>query len=158
MTVVDIVQQQKEMKAHVIPFVLWPQQWEGYPGEHQLAWQLYKLTTSERGKIPTESGVYTLLVQPGVAEHPAVSYLMYVGKHQSLRKRFREYLTSERRETGRPKVFGGLKIYSDYVWFCFAKVPIESLHDVEDELLIAFARLPWNERYPARISKVVNAW
>src|SRR2546426_704434 len=77
--------------------------------------------------IPASPGVYSLLLRPGIADHPACSYLMYVGKTRSLRRRFREYLTREKQETGRPKIFRLLMKYPDHVWFCFTNASNDAI-------------------------------
>src|SRR5207249_11051749 len=102
--VVDLIRIQDEMKAHTREFALWPLKWQEYvPGNY--AWQLRRLHAADVNTVPDSAGVYTLLIQPGIATHPSCSYLMYVGRSDSLRRRFRDYLGPERRATGRPKIY-----------------------------------------------------
>jgi len=63
--------------------------------------------------------IYTLLIQPGIANHPACSYVMYVGPAVDLSKRFGDYLTKERLESGRPNIVEPLHVYENHVWLCF---------------------------------------
>ncbi len=126
------------MKAHLHEFVLWPHKWQAFRDICVLTWQTYQLIERERPSIPDEAGIYTLLIQPGIANHPACSYVMYVGKATSLRRRFGEYLNKERRETGRPKLFWLLNTYLDHTFFCCAPVSETNLRAVEDALIAAY--------------------
>ena len=155
--VIDLIRQQNELIAHECRFVLWPRQWANYENRHALDWRIRRLAEAERPDIPNEPGVYTLLIQPDIAAHPACSYLMYVGKAERLRRRFRDYLVREKREKGRPKIFRGLNLYSSYLWFCFTLAPVEILGDVEDTLLNAYVP-PWNDQLPAEIRGTVGAF
>ena len=157
MTVTDIIDQQNQFKAHTWEITLWPQAWAAFPGSHELSWSICRLGDAERGTIPEESGIYTLLVQPGIAEHIACSYLMYVGQTVSLKDRFGRYLTTERRAAGRPKIFRLLNIYSEYVWFCYTVLDKVFLDAVENELMKAYYP-PCNDQYPVEVSKVIGAF
>ena len=157
MPVVDIIQEQDEFKSNKISFVLWAQKWAEFDDSLKLTWVTHRLAASESLRIPTTPGIYTLLIQPGIAYHPACSYLMYVGQTRSLRRRFGEYLQRERRETGRPKVLRLLNKYSDHVWFCYTSLAEPILTSVEDALLNAYLP-PANDRYPAEISRVTEAF
>lgn len=134
--VVDIIQTQNELRDHGHWFTLWPERWSTYSDVHE--WNLSRLADSELHNIPADPGIYTLLALPGIADHPACSFLMYVGQTVSLRRRFGEYLNKERRESGRPKMFRFLNMYSDQVWFCFTLVDKASLDAVEDGLRDAY--------------------
>ncbi len=152
---VDIIQAQNEMRIHQYSFTLWPQRWATYSEMHE--WKLSKLIASERDKIPIGSGIYTLLTIPEIANHPACSYLMYVGQTVSLRRRFGEYLNQEQRESGRPKIFRFLKMYSKQVWFCFTLVDPSLLDATEEGLKNAYIP-PLNDRYSGVLGKVVGAF
>jgi len=155
MPVFDIIQEQDEMKAHEHHFILWPRQWKKYLETHN--WKIYRLDAIEKDRIPNRSGVYSLLVQPGIANHPACSYLMYVGKTASLRRRFMDYLNERKRETGRPKIFRVLNKYKDYMCFCYTTVCRNDLSGVENNLLIAYIP-PNNDQYPAEIRRLTGAF
>ena len=157
MVVTDIINEQDEFKAHCYEFALWRRKWQEYRDICVLDWQLYPLADHERPSIPDQPGIYTLLVQPGIASHPACSYLMYVGQTTSLRRRFGEYLTSEKRETGRPKIFRLLNMYPDHAWFCFSLVPDANLDVVEAALLTAYIP-PANDQLPAQVRRVTGAF
>src|SRR5579864_635031 len=107
MAVTDIINEQNEFSAHTYAVTLWPKRWKGYSNPHPLKWTLVKLEDASRkaNAVPSGAGIYTLLVQPGIADHPSCSFLLYVGQTKSLLARFGDYLTSEKKETGRPKIF-----------------------------------------------------
>ena len=152
---IDIMQAQNEMRIHQHSFTLWPQRWATYSEIHE--WNLSRLVASERDKIPTSSGIYTLLMIPEIANHLACSYLMYVGQTVCLQRRFGEYLNKERRESGRPKMFRFLNLYSDHVWFCFTLVDLSLLDATEDGLRDAYIP-PLNDSYSGELSRVVGAF
>ena len=155
MPVFDIIQEQDEMKVHEHRFILWPRQWKKYVATHN--WTSCNLDAKDKDRIPKQSGVYSLLVQPGIANHPACSYLMYIGKTTSLRRRFMDYLNERKRETGRPKIFRVLNKYKDYVYFCYTTIHENDLSNVEDNLLIAYMP-PNNDQYPAEIRHLTGAF
>jgi len=155
MAVVDIIQEEDDMKAHEHHFILWPRQWKKYLDTHN--WQTYRLDTTEKDRIPNQSGVYSLFIQPGIANHPACSYLMYVGQAKSLQRRFMDYLNERKRGTGRPKIYRFLNKYQDYVWFCCTTVRKVDLTKVEDNLLNAYIP-PANDQYPAEIRRIIGAF
>lgn len=149
-----------ELATSLHTVVLWTAKWLAYADATPLSWVTHRLDRAERPAVPTDGGVYTLLVQPGVAAHPAASFLMYVGKAKNLRNRFEQYLGSERRLTGRPKIYRRLIRYSDHLWFCCAPLPgvaNDVLRQVEDALLMAYVPA-WNDQLPAEISGVVRAF
>lgn len=155
MELFDIIKEQDDLKANEHRFFLWPRQWAKCVDIHK--WQIYKLDESEIDRIPIQSGVYSLLIQPGIADHPACSYLMYIGQATSLRKRFMDYLNERKRETGRPKIYRLFNKYQSFVFFCCAAVEKSDLTKVENNLLNAYIP-PANDQYPAEIRKIVKAF
>jgi len=103
----DLLDEQDAIKANSYTIVLWKEKWENYLNKstysHQ--WYYYKLESTNSSNIPQKPGIYTLLIQPGIANHPLCSYLMYVGKAKSLCRRFKQYLTSEKKRTEDLKFF-----------------------------------------------------
>jgi len=153
----DVIEQQDALIQRQYVFILSTDHWAAYADDTIKDWHLERLQQSRKTKIPVSSGIYTLLVQPDIARHPACSYLMYVGQAVNLRKRFGEYLNKERRASGRPKIFRLLNIYTDHVWFAFTRVSEASLTSVEDALVEAHLP-PCNDRLPATITKARNAF
>ncbi len=150
---IDLIRAQDEIRAHSYLFRLWPKQWATYEKAHE--WKLTKLTKADRDQIPRGSGVYTLITVPDVANHPACSYVMYVGQTVSLWRRFGEYLNKERRSDGRPKVFRYLNMYSDHVWFSYTVVDDMMLDKVEDGLRSAYIP-PLNDEFKGELNAVVG--
>jgi hypothetical protein len=157
MAIKDILDEQDALKAHEHQFYLYPRYWHECADVQIACWNMIKLNGSERLEVPEEPGIYTLLVQPGIALHPACSYLMYVGKSKSLRRRFGEYLNESRRETGRPKIVRLLNKYPDHLWFCYTLIEDEALDVVEDALIAAYVP-PANDQMPAEVRGAVGAF
>lgn len=155
--VMDIIEQMGDLALQTWKIRLWARRWMRYGGSNTLGWQVYRLHRNQRGHIPDEPGIYTLVAKPSIAKHPESSYLMYLGQTESLHRRFGEYLTKEKRETGRPKVFLLLNLYPDHTWFCFTPVPLDDLNAAEDALLEAFLP-PCNDQLPATVRKVTGAF
>jgi hypothetical protein len=157
LTVTDIIKEQDELKAHTLDITLWPKRWKAFVQPHPLAWTILRLEKPQQTSVPKSAGIYTILVQPGIAGHPSCSFLLYVGKSKNLYVRFGQYLTTERRVVGRPKVFRMLNTYSDYAWFCFTPVPQAQIGMVEDVLIGAY--IPHcNDDFPADLRPVVGAF
>jgi hypothetical protein len=152
---VDIVSETDEMKGCILHFTLWPRQWQTYTQSHE--WQNEKLETASATRIPESPGIYTLIIQPGIAGHPSCSYLMYVGKTVSLRRRFREYLGMERRPDGRPKISYFLNKYDQFIFFFYTLVSTEAVDNVEEGLKNAYLP-PLNEEYEGTIGTSVRAF
>lgn len=152
---VDIVRETDEMKSCVQHFTLWPRQWQTYTQSH--TWQNEKLEMARATRIPESPGIYTLIIQPGIAGHPSCSYLMYVGQTGSLRRRFREYLGMERRQDGRPKISYFLNKYDQFIFFCYTLVSMEALDNVEQGLENAYLP-PLNKEYEGTIGTSVGAF
>ena len=118
-------------------FLLCPDTWKNYSPTHE--WHGEKLDISKKDQIPNEPGIYTLILKPGIASHPACSYLMYVGKEESsLRTRFYDYLTSEKRVTGRPRIYVFLNLYEGFICFYYTPIKKKELVQVEDSLTNAY--------------------
>ncbi len=136
-------------------FMLCPNTWRGYTTTHR--WQGEKLESAKVGQIPDAPGIYTLILKPGIADHPACSYLMYVGKTNSLRNRFRDYLTSEKLATGRPRIFIFLNLYDGFICFYYTPVNMNALDIVEDALTDAY-QPPLNTEVKGTIGVARRAW
>ena len=96
MSVNDLIEQQDLLKAHQWTFSLWPQQWEAYNLHYLFNWEIHPFNKDQIRRIPREPGIYSFVIQPGVASHPHCSYIMYVGKTcLTLHSRFRRYLREQ---------------------------------------------------------------
>jgi hypothetical protein len=137
--------------------VLSPFQWGACSLPVSLSWEAVKFTRDNATSIPKTHGVYTFLVQPGIANHPCCSYLLYVGEteSQTFRRRYRQYLREWRAgdQSKRPHVTDMLEKWAGYLWFCFATVRKRNLiEDVENALLTAYLP-PSNKDFPAKVSR-----
>lgn len=140
------------VRIHTRYFVLWPQRWTTcvWTGN----WIIEQLDASKTRNIPTGPGIYTLLLQPNIASHPACSYLMYVGQSDSLRRRFGEYLRKER--TVRSKMAEFLQKYSGFIYFCYVLIDGAELTRVEDNLTGAFIP-PVNTKFKGELGRAIRA-
>ena len=153
----DLIAEENEAKAHVHKIPLWPKKWVEFNEEiNAFNWSIEKLVNESRDKIPNEPGIYSLLIQSGIANHIACSYLMYVGKTNSLHRIFGEYLNEQKRRRGRPLINRLLNMYSNHSWFCFTIAAEADLEIIEDALLEAYLP-PKNDRFPASVSQIVEA-
>ncbi len=118
---------------------MWPKQWSSCT--HVLEWRTVALNQGCRSKVPTSAGIYSLVVNPEIAGHPGCSYLMYVGKATDLRRRFGEYLTTER--TRRPKIVRLLEMYTGHIAFYYSRVALDALGPAEEQLINGFIRVEW---------------
>jgi len=157
MKVHDLIAEQDDRKAHVTPFTLWPKTWQAYNSTLCAGWKFYPLTKANKPSIPSKPGIYTFLVQPGIAQHPAASFLMYVGQAKDLAKRFGDYLSAERKPGGRPRVIRLLHKYENYLLFCYCEVPKQDL-DVAENSLISAMDPPCNDRVDATLSATKKAF
>lgn len=162
MSVNDLIGEQDEVKAHGHTFYLWPKLWQEYVEDsgHIFSWNERKFLDSEASNIPNEPGLYTFVIQPGIANHPLNSYIMYIGKtNRTLRHRFKEYLREMQRETGRPKIVRMLNKYPDNIFFCYTIVQESTSELIDKERALMTAWLPpgnW-PRLPARVRRIVGA-
>ena len=139
-------------------FFLVPEKWSALTLPTAPKWSVVQLhAKTSRTSIPQGSGVYTILIQPGIADHPSTSYLMYVGQAVNLRKRFGTYLTTEKGSQGRPKIHRLLHKYAEHIWFCYTPVAKIKLDIVEDALIVAYLP-PLNDKFPASVSRIVGAF
>lgn len=144
-----------EFQARKISFHLLPRLWKEYDKDFDFDWHLVPFTRKSRTSLPRQSGVYSFLLQPSIADHPACSYLVYIGRTNNLWRRFGDYFEVKQKEKGRPKIHRFLCIYDGFVWFCYSKFPEESLDNCEKALLKAFVP-PLNCDFPGEISSAVR--
>lgn len=152
----DVTPDVTQLRQYAERFVLCPDFWRSYTATHE--WECQKLETANTDQIPTESGVYTLVLNPGIAGHPASAYIMYVGKAEDLRRRFNDYLTVERTNRRRTKMYRFLNYYHDeFIHFYFTRIRVDMIDSVENGLRNAY-RPPVNSDYEAGISATMGAF
>jgi len=151
----DVLKAYVEQYGWTRHFTLRPDMWKKYLPTH--VWNGEKLDPTKANDIPDKSGIYTLILQPSIADHPACSYLMYVGQTKSLRDRFRDYLTSEKRITGRPKIFTFLNLYDGFICFYYTLVKMDALDNVENALMDAY-QPPLNTEFKGTLGNARSAF
>ena len=156
----DLTYKYMELSPYERDFILSPKQWVTYSLPDSFNWEIHPFQPDQVEKIPSKPGIYSFVIQPGIAAHPHCSYLMYVGKtERTLRERFREYFDEEKDvETGRPKLVIMFDLYQGYVHFCCAVVmDTNRIKKIEEALLKAFIP-PCNDQYPAEIRRSMKAF
>ena len=159
MSVNDLIEQQDLLKAHQWTFSLWPQQWKRYNLHYLFNWEIHPFNKDQIRCIPREPGIYSFMIQPGVASHPHCSYIMYIGRTcYTLHSRFRRYLREQNDPAGRSKVVRFLNKYRGYIYFsCSIISETEQIEKIENELISAFLP-PCNSQFPAEIRPVIGAF
>ncbi len=142
--------------------ILSPTAWSDLALPVSLAWKVCHFASTAPGSIPKDlRGVYTFVIQPGIAAHPHCSVLAYVGFARGI-KGFRARYTAYRAEWGavdsaRPLVNRMVNSWYQHLWFCYAQVADPHIKSVEDELLKAYLP-PINTEFPADISAAMRAF
>jgi len=153
----------REAKTALEQFILWPKRWKVYTRDHaelRFSWQRFSFTDAADEDVPDEPGVYTFLIEPGIAGHPCCSFLMYVGKaeKQTLQARFKQYRGRERGPGGRPHIVYLLNEYRDYLVFCCSPLPEGVSADDAEQALQAAYIPPYCRQLPAEVSRVRRAF
>lgn len=140
-------------------FILYPKNWKEYSNKIQLSWNKVRFSKENIDEIPNDrAGIYSFIVDPSVAQHPASNYLLYIGKvrQQNLRARYGQYLRAEKEWEKRQKIADMISRWSEYLYFCYAEVDnIDLIDQLEEDLITAFLP-PMNIEFPAKIRKVMN--
>ena len=146
------------MKADVIspPVIMSPSLWAGFttPSLHVWNWTSVPFQRDFADCVPhDEHGVYTFTIAPGVAEHPLLYLVSYVGKADvmTLQARFLTYF-GEKRRLKRPQIGYFLRKYGGSIMFSFCPVKkIEIIPEIENELISAL--MPYlNRSWPGKVS------
>ncbi|MCW5841687.1 MAG: hypothetical protein KIT77_10630 [Caldilinea sp.] len=145
----------------VSSLVLSPTLWAQYANPILLDWRKIKFNQEDLDKVPDDAyGIYTFIVEPGVANHPHCSYLLYLGKaeDQSLRARIRQYFYEINNPKGRGPVQDMIVKWHTHLFVCFACVENTALIDgLENSLLQAFVP-PVNQTYKGEFGQAYRAW
>ena len=139
--------------AETESFTLSPELWRGLSLTQQLEWTRVKFEPTSATYVPNNLiGVYSFVLEPGIAGID-LRYLLYVGMtRQHFRARFRKYLRHQTEyPTNRRRVQVMLQTWPEHLYFYYAPLADrEIVKSVEDELIIAF-KPPVPREYPARI-------
>lgn len=160
-TPVDIaLAESDELKIYKVEdMILYPKRWSQFECPVELFWECVQFSKETEEEIPDDfGGVYTFVVQPGIANHPCVSYLLYVGQttKQTFRERYGQYIKKKTsKELVSLEIVNMLRKYEGYLWFCYAKIDdIDIIISVEKALQNSY--IPpantqfWGEIGPAR--------
>ena len=116
-----------QLKIHIVHnMILFPRRWREFECPVDLFWECVHFGEDTEAEVPDDfGGVYTFVVQPRIANHPCVSYLMYVGQttNQTFRRRYGQYI--RKRTSTEPKsvnISNMLRKYEGYLWFCYARI------------------------------------
>lgn len=141
-------------------FILHPGQWAHYAaGGTPLTWQRVQFSVLNRASVPNnEVGIYSFVVEPSIANHPSVRYLVYIGKtdRQDFRTRYDQYLAEPEKVKRREHIAQMVEKWPTHLWFYYATLPPNTdITAVEDALLAAFIP-PHNHQFPADIRRTVR--
>lgn len=139
-------------------FILCPIHWKNYPNKIQLTWNKLEFTEQNARNVPNnQSGVYSFVANAGIANHPACSYLLYVGMTQAnFRERYRSYLQERKKPKPRMHILQMINNWSEHLWFYYAQISQTNLiSSIEDDLITAFTP-PYNREYPATIRTTMS--
>ncbi len=159
----DFDRQVDAMRAHTWRrTVMWPQLWSEFktPPNHVWNWNSVPFQRNCADAIPdNQHGVYTFAIAPGVAEHPFLYLVTYVGKahRMTLHDRFLSYF-NEKNNFKRPHIRDFLRRYDGFVMFSFCPVADTSkIPEIENELIDALIpRLC--RQYRGKVSKILPAF
>ena len=157
----DLVASANEAQNHQVPFMLWPRQWAQYQNQFQFQWTRVCFADANAVLVPANAaGLYCFVAEPGLANHPACSYLLYVGMtdRQSLRARYYQYLHEPSKRKGRPHIQSMLYRWDGYLYFYYAEVANISLIAQLEHDLIQADIPPMNKTLPASIRQVMGAF
>jgi len=136
--------------------ILSPVHWGSFVSPVPLDWEIILFSEDSVNAVPNNTrGVYSFVLQPGIANHPHCSYLLYVGKakDQVFRARYRQYLQEKEKgiDSRRVHISRMLQKWDGYLWFCYASVDNQDhINEIEDALLAAY--LPSHNRmFPSQV-------
>ena len=140
-------------------FILSSDHWAAYSPISPLSWTRVKFDAASVGSVPNDQrGVYTFVAEPGIAEHPACTYLLYVGKVEDsdFRTRFKSYLSEPTKRKPREHVLYMIDRWKAHLWFYYAILPSTvRAEPIEDSLLMAYLP-PVNRDWPAPIRDIMK--
>lgn len=129
-----------------------------------LNWNVEKFETASKASIPDDKrGVYSFVIEPGIANHPRCSYLVYVGMVEqdgrSFRQRFNEYLRDLLGlKTRRLNIHDLLSRWDGHIWFCYAPVANPTLIAAVEEALIDAYLPPFNKRFTGKVQGAMKMY
>lgn len=154
--------QQELGNFNVKRIILHPGHWAKFePKISHLQWNQVKFDRASAQQVPSDkTGVYTLVVEPRITNHPACHFLLYVGmagSESGFRSRFVSHLDQPRKRKPTPHIKKMVENWPNHLWFYYAEldIPSKKIKEVEDALLAAY--LPSHNRtFPASVSEAVR--
>lgn len=148
-----------EVKVAEYRFHLSPNLWDRYQGPQDLEWTCVRYARESLAAIPDTAGVYAFCVRPLVGGNLCGSYLLYIGKTTSLKRRCGEYLRRGESGRERPRIQLMLNLFSDtrYLRYCFVEVLAREPREVERALLVACVP-PACTDIPGDVGRAVRAF
>jgi hypothetical protein len=147
-------------RFHMQRMILSPVQWAACQLPIKLKWKSVKFSSANSKYVPNGSGgVYTFVVKPDIADHPACSYLLYVGKaDKSFRERYYAYLQDKRLgdKSRRPHVEDMLSKWDGHLWFYYAEIDRQELIPSIEEILLAAYLPPTNKSFPGEVKRALQ--
>ena len=140
-----VLQKALELRSYTLSFTISPVQWATLNLPVALVWSKVRFDSESIAEVPDDqSGVYSFVVEPAIANHPSCA--------QSFKERYRDYLKHQREEkTRRPYVQFMLRMWPKHLWFYYAPIAdIDQIIDVEDQLLAAF-KPPIPRAFPSEL-------
>jgi hypothetical protein len=123
------------MKLFTKSFTLCPGLWKQIKDICVLDWQSVAFDEGNIHDIPEGSGVYAFAVVPEGNMLPDASYITYVGKAKSLRKRFRQYVYEQRRAK-RQHIYEMLNLWKSNIRFLHSTIDDQDdVREVELQLI-----------------------
>lgn len=154
----ELVEEEKIGSYNEKRFILYPKHWINYPNQVSLTWDRVKFTESNKRIVPNDKfGIYSFVADSEIANHPACSYLFYIGKTDgNFRTRYTSYLNEEKKQKPRDHIIRMKKRWPNHLWFYYAAVSDKAIvKQLEDELITAFLP-PMNRTFPAQIRSVMR--
>lgn len=156
MDTLDIVNQQDNFISFRRDFFLNTKKWKSISNYPDFNWYSLPFTREKLAEIPEAPGIYTFVINPKYTNHPQ-RYLCYIGKADSLKKRYRDYLSERNRESGRPKIIRLLIKWERFIEFTYTLIEKQELNRIESDLIDAFIP-PSNERVSSEVHKIKGAF
>lgn len=148
-------------RYNISRMVLSPTRWASFRDPTPLSWKKVRFDQHDLEQVPdNEFGIYTFIVDAGIANHPHCCYLLYLGKAQKqpLRTRIKQYLYEPSDPKGRGPIQDMILDWYSHLYVCYAPVSdVSSIDNLENALLEAFVP-PMNQTYKGMFGQAYRAW
>ena len=137
-----------------------PARWREFSRDFALDWRAVAFRPRGSGPVPIGPGLYSFVVACKFPGLPAVMYPLYAGETESLKKRYREYVTELGNDGGRIHVRKFLKVFEGEVDFAYAELQADKdgLRAVERRLNDALMPHYSLRDFSAEVRRARAAW